>query len=364
MNSKRDDVSISRAELVVLARFSGSKKPSEEELSAELQRLTGEVKSAPGARNALEALAGRGLLVRDPPKKKSQAKAGAPALPYRLTPAGGSALCSAFGLSSAPTWTQVRNEHLPSLGLGLSPGSAAASEARSSVTMTMVRMKLKMPKDSSLTEICDSLLFRKLGFKMSKITLAELRARLLADALDVSEITTAKNVAESAVKSWLATDDATKQSLSAALARDWVSGQVNHWLDGAAPAAVAGGAKVPDSVPLVAVSLDTLADAVHEALPLIGSDGRYGSEKVFVSAVWHGLAKERRVAGMTFDSFKRSLVQAMRAGKVRLARADLIGAMDAKLVSDSEILDNGSTFHFVLEQKNGAQGADRRNHVR
>jgi Arc/MetJ family transcription regulator len=364
MNNKRDDVSISRAELVVLARFSGSKKPKEEDLSADLLRLTAGAKSTPNVRSTLEALTGRGLLASEPGNKRGKSRPSAPG--YRITDLGARALSASLGLSGTPTWAQVRDEHLPSLGLGLAPGSAAASEARASVAMTMVRMKLKMPKDASLTEICDALLFRKLGFRMSKITLAELRARLLAEALEVSQITTAKNVVDHAVRAWLHTKDAKKQSLGAALARDWVSGQVNHWLDGGAASAppLAGSAKGPDAAPPAAVSLDTLADVVHEALPLVGSDGRYGSEKVFVSAVWRGLEKERRVAGMTLDSFKRSLVQAMRAGKVRLARADLIGAMDAKLVSDSEILDNGSTFHFVLEQKNGAQGADRRSHVR
>lgn len=368
MNNKRDDVSISRAELVVLARFSGSKKPTEEQINAELKKFTLEGKPSPNARSAVESLINRNLLGIDPPKKKQSA------VPkrYSLTEAGKSALRAALGLPSLPTWAQVRDRHLPSLGLGLVPGSTAAAAAGSNLGMTMVRMKLTLPKATSLTAVCDELLFRKVGFTMAKVSLAELRARLLAEALAVGEEVSAQKVVEKAVRAWLRPVDMKKQSLGAALARDWVSGQVNHWLDGGTSTTAAGPPPVHVSPPApptspatsIAVSLDTLADAVHETLPRIGADGRYSAEKVFVSAVWRGLEQERRTAGMTFDAFKRSLVQAMRAGKVRLARADLIGAMDAKLVSDSEILDNGATFHFVLEQKHGAPGAERRTHVR
>lgn len=356
MNNRRDEVSLSRVELVVLARFSASKKPSEEELNKELGKLVKNAK-APSARSAVESLAQRDLLRSDPKKPRS----GSVAMRYKLTDGGSRALCSALGLASLPTWAQVRDRHLPSLGLGLVPGSTAAAAAGSNIPMTMVRMKLKLPKATSLTAVCDELLFRKLGFTMAKVSLSELRARLLAEVLEVNEHVNAKKVVEKAVKSWLSAGDMKKESLGAALARDWVSGQVTHWLGGdVAPSATVAPQPQPVSI---ATSLDTLADAVHATLAQIGAEGRFSPEKVFVSAVWRGLEKERRVSGMTFDSFKRGLVAAMRAGKVRLARADLIGAMDAKLVSDSEILDNGSTFHFVIEQKNGAQGAERRSHV-
>jgi hypothetical protein len=99
---------------------------------------------------------------------------------------------------------------------------------------------------------------------------------------------------------------------------------------------------------------DKLLDVVRETIPRVGADGRYGSEKVFVSAIWRSIEQERRLADMSLDHFKRWLVGANRDGWLVLARADLVGAMDRKLVSESEIEDRGATFHFVLDQRNAA----------
>jgi hypothetical protein len=38
--------------------------------------------------------------------------------------------------------------------------------------------------------------------------------------------------------------------------------------------------------------------------------------------------------------------------------------MDAKLVAESEIQDQGATFHFVLDPRTGAHGTERGSHAR
>lgn len=106
-----------------------------------------------------------------------------------------------------------------------------------------------------------------------------------------------------------------------------------------------------------------LLEAVREAIPRIGADGRFG-EKVYVSAIWRTIDRDRKSGGISLDNFKRWLVSANRDGKLVLARADLIAAMDAKQVSESEINDRGATFHFVLDQRNGAAFAQRETHAR
>jgi hypothetical protein len=106
-----------------------------------------------------------------------------------------------------------------------------------------------------------------------------------------------------------------------------------------------------------------LLEAVREAIPRIGADGRFG-EKVYVSAIWRTIDRDRKSGGISLDNFKRWLVSANRDGKLVLARADLIAAMDAKQVSESEINDRGATFHFVLDQRNGASVSQRESHAR
>lgn len=93
---------------------------------------------------------------------------------------------------------------------------------------------------------------------------------------------------------------------------------------------------------------EQLLTAVKRAIPMIGDDGRFGHEKVFVSAIWHQIAN-RAPHEISFDDFKAWLLDANRKRDLDLARADLVGAMDAKLVADSEIRGSGTTFHFVLD---------------
>ncbi len=86
---------------------------------------------------------------------------------------------------------------------------------------------------------------------------------------------------------------------------------------------------------------------VREAVHQIGPDGRYGDQKVFISAVYRAIPPH--AIGMTLPEFKRWLIDRNRTGDLVLARADLVGAMDRNLVRDSEIEDRGATFHFILD---------------
>ncbi|HEU4727818.1 MAG TPA: hypothetical protein VFT22_08020, partial [Kofleriaceae bacterium] len=112
-----------------------------------------------------------------------------------------------------------------------------------------------------------------------------------------------------------------------------------------------------------AVSADTLLTLVREAIPRIGSDGRFGAEKVFVSAIWQRIERDGRLPDLSFERFKRWLVTANRDQLLDLARADLVGAMDPKLVADSEIEHLGTTFHFVVDRR-ATQTAGRGLHAR
>lgn len=111
------------------------------------------------------------------------------------------------------------------------------------------------------------------------------------------------------------------------------------------------------------VSLRELADAVYSVMPDIhearSADNRarerFGPDKVFISAIWRRLQNEPRFRGMTDQQFKRMLINANRDRLLNLARADLVGAMDPLEVDQSEILDRGSSFHFVLDDDEKSQ---------
>lgn len=94
-----------------------------------------------------------------------------------------------------------------------------------------------------------------------------------------------------------------------------------------------------------ALSDQDLAAEVHAALRRVGPDGRFGSRKVFISALWNAMP-----GGMSLEQFKRRLVDLNRASLIELARADLVAAMDPELVQMSETSSLGSTYHFVVDR--------------
>ena len=90
------------------------------------------------------------------------------------------------------------------------------------------------------------------------------------------------------------------------------------------------------------------ARTVLAAASQVPAAGRFGSDRVFVSALWKQLGEQRDAMGPTFDAFKSRLLDANRARLLTLARADMPGAMDRATVEASEIRYLNSTFHFVV----------------
>ncbi len=78
--------------------------------------------------------------------------------------------------------------------------------------------------------------------------------------------------------------------------------------------------------------------------------GTFGQRKVFISAVWEQLHRSGRWSTLTLEEFKRRLLDEHRAGSLELSRADLVAAMDGRLVADSETLANGASFHFIVRE--------------
>lgn len=71
---------------------------------------------------------------------------------------------------------------------------------------------------------------------------------------------------------------------------------------------------------------------------------------VFISHVWNTL-RARGDVGITFEKFKRRLIEAHQKDLIELSRADLVEAMPTADVTESETVHSGARFHFVrLEQ--------------
>lgn len=356
MTSAPDDHPLPRLELVVLACLSQSRPPSERRLAEVLAGYApaGEA-PARAIADALAALRRRGLVIE---RGKS------------LTEDGRRALREAFGLGRAPSWVQVRDQYLPALALGLRPGSEPAQRAvrsADSITAAVLHVQLGVPPSPTVAALCDALISDALGMPPGPHTLAKIRAHVLARRAGVEAKGDLDDFARRLVAGRLGARAAhaprtDKRSLLPALGRQWVHQAADPAAHAAQPEPPAQPAPASPEPPA-----ETLLEVVREALPRVGDDGRYGAEKVFVSAIWQRIERDRRLAELSLelslDRFKRWLVDANRDGWLVLARADLVGAMDQRLVADSEIEDQGATFHFVLDRRHGAP-SERGRHAR
>jgi hypothetical protein len=104
------------------------------------------------------------------------------------------------------------------------------------------------------------------------------------------------------------------------------------------------------SLRLEECTLAEFAQRVREATQSTATGRWHGA--VFISHVWNAL-RARGNVGITFERFKRRLVDAHQKDLIELSRADLVDAMSPADVSDSETAhSSGARFHFVrLEQR-------------
>ena len=282
--------------------------------------------------------------------------------------------------------------HLPALAIGLRPDSEEArrlfgrkqgkkskkSDGAVAVAAAVLRNQFSIQKAATITALADALIAEALGLPPGPVTLSRLRAHVIARRAGVEAKGKPDQIAVRVAAKTLRARGADKRALVQALARGWASASTGTQdLRSASPStaepmmaataqtdAPASVVPAPRALPEQPLTADELLRMVHEAISTIGADGRFGPEKVFVSAIWHRLERDRRLLEFSLDRFKRWLVIANRDRLLDLARADLVGAMDPRQVAESEIEDLGTTFHFVLDHRVVALESERRAHAR
>lgn len=403
MTDLRDPRPLSRVELMVLARLAEPKHPTAAEVAKGLAGLGLEAKPpiAERVEAALNALQGRSLAnaIAPPSKQSKPRKSRKPpkqARPkpvihrYVLTEAGRAALRSAFELKGVPSWKDTCGKIVPALALGLSPGSKIATAVIGSVesmTAILLRRDASLGDPLTLAQLADQLIARALGMPPVPVTLGGVRAYALAMHCGVDQKAELTDIVEAYAPSGIAkppnSDEEIKKrgkywaqrrlhasldtkakraspskKMIEALQRYWITQQDEaddarglvpaSWSTHASSSSLSHA--TAQTTPRSSTA-DPVLSALRDAIPKVGSDGRYGKENVFVSALWNHLARDPRASELSLERFKRWLVVANRDQLLDLARADLVEMMDTRLVSESEIEDLGATFHFVIDRQ-------------
>ncbi len=311
-------------------------------------------------------------------------------MPKRLvvTDAGRARIVADLGVDPVPSWRTLKSALLPALALGLAPGAARVRERLGKAeglrgAVLAHTYDLGVARTPTLNQAIDALAWKRLGVDSDRpLTLDGVRRHLLAQLLDgetrlkldkITSMLAAKAVSarrsgpddlrEALVQRWLehrapGPDQAAPGEDEAAPApaaelfgghagrADAVPSPIAEPTDQTAPAAVA--APTDRTAPMPAPGFDLIGFAREvQAVADREQEGRFGTRKVFIAAVWRRLRDTARCAGMDLDAFKRHLVDANRADLLALHRADLVPMMDPEEVKASEILYGNASFHFI-----------------
>jgi hypothetical protein len=309
-----------------------------------------------------------------------------------VTKSGLDRLREALGVRTLPSkWGQIWQALLPALALDLPGSSWSEISSASKLRARLIRQhrELDLPPTPTLGQAVDAQAWQaigtdtkgKLGAQKLKLVLMQralgIPVRSIAEAVNAfcwtllgEEPRTdfsmgrvrrvllertldtklrAPSLDATKVGEWLATDAAGTPKREIDVIRRSL---VSRWLfaprttppeiyEEGTTASVAREPAPDEQLPLErwARRVQALADATAR--------GRYGDERVFIASVWREALDKSIALHETLEAFKARLVEANRAGLLRLHRADLVGAMDAALVDESETRHLNATFHFI-----------------
>jgi hypothetical protein len=255
--------------------------------------------------------------------------------PGRLAPtdAGRARALRFLGLDALParcTWRTLKARALPSKALGLPPADRASarvlgSEERLAARLLQQRFSLPPGAGDDLGAALQALVCRELGHP-DCATLDELAAAVMSRRIGADRPLSPAVVRKQAPRVLLDVPGGIE-----ALREQVLAG----WADAAEPT-------LPEPAPVddAALALEILAAARGCAT------GRFGLDKVLVHHVWHAV-HGRPALPVDLDGFKQLLVSLNGAGRLALARADLVQLMDPHELARAEIRVGHATFHFV-----------------
>lgn len=273
-----------------------------------------------------------------------------------LTGAGKKQASELLGLrgTQTPKEWQALKRRLVELALGQKPRGPrplSAAAIRAAALANKLGIDGARPRPS---DVLDAWAARELGMSGKRLTIANVRAHVLSRALGIAALRDPKQIGSVATAHVLGVPRADTATIRAAVLGDWLTSPTSTKI--AERAKKNGGREAVHAdepralsrptAPDDRVSLSAFADVVKTAAQSV-TDGRFGRHKVFIAPVWSCLRDSKTFAPMNEGEFKAKLVEAHRAGHLRLSRADLTPAMAPELVAASEVAYLNAVFHFL-----------------
>jgi hypothetical protein len=276
-------------------------------------------------------------------------------VPKLLLTSGGRRQALAFlrinELRPKTTWAMLRKVHLPAQVLGVPPSTDASIKAIASdpgFQAILLKKQFRLPASElpKLDDVIDALAWKLIGFEQHskrKFTIKAVKTALLNRELNDGHTTDFKKAASQLLAKRLGTRRDDSKELRDALVRGWIDEHVNTGSDDSPTpeSLTASTTASPDELDLPAFAARVKAAAA--SCPT----GRYGHNKVFIAHVWASVQSDPFFQNMSLSTFKDCLAQANNARLLDLSRADLVQAMNADDVRQSEVRYLSATFHFV-----------------
>lgn len=245
-------------------------------------------------------------------------------------------------LPAKTAWSTLRKVYLFAKAMGVPAGSPAAVNKLASATgmcAVILRNAYDLPTEQAPTpaQALNALLWKQLGRESTEaFSMPAVKAFLLGKALgEPTKMTPAQLHKALAGKAVGARRVDSESLLRGALKR----------LLG--PEDAPGKTRAAPGTP----NLETFAQNVLAA-GASSPTGWFGdpaiANKVFVSHVYKAYAQRHPEEADGIERFKERLIEANRAGLLKLSRADLVEAMNLDDVRASEILHMNASFHFVI----------------
>ena len=233
------------------------------------------------------------------------------------------ALAKRIGKYHAKRWSDLADRVLPLVALGVSLDAKVKGEnAWAAAIVARAYGLWNDGKPPSQSVVGNALVWKMLGIAgKPKACPAELRAHFLHKELGGDTGTFARQLRGLAAAR-VGAPRGDSKALTQGLVRMWLAGK--------------------------SLGETPFANRVLEVARSMSNGGLYGDRKAFIGAVFDASSWP-----MSLPEFKSRLLVEHRAGRLELARADYLAAMDPDLVARSELTADGASFHFIVREERG-----------